>query len=80
MIESFAIAYLKELLIAFMLFLIPILPYDAVSVTFTIKIKSPISQIWHKIYPFKKSVDIWTVKRNAFRLPTGFYPSVPLAT
>ena len=37
MIESYAIAYLKEFFIAFMLFLIPILTYDANSVIFYIQ-------------------------------------------
>ncbi len=43
MIESCAIAYLKEFLYAFMLYLIPILTYDANSVIFTFKMKSHIA-------------------------------------
>ena len=69
MLESCAIAYLKEFFIAFMLFLIPILTYDANSVIFTFKMKSPIPQIWQENSPFKKSKKIWIVKRSAFRLP-----------
>ena len=70
MIESCAIAYLKELSIAFMLFLIPILPYNANSVIFTIKMKSPMPTICPENSPLKKSEEIWMVKRSAFRLPT----------
>ena len=70
MIESCTIAYLKEFFIAFMLYLIPILPYDANSVIFKIKMKSPALQICQKNSPLKKSEKIWIVKKCAFRLPT----------
>ena len=70
MIESCAIAYLKEFFIAFMLYLIPILTYDAYSVIFTFKMKSPMPQIWQENSPFKKSKKIWTVKRSTLRFPT----------
>ena len=70
MIESCAIAYLKEFFITFMLYLIPILTYDAYSVIFTFKMKSPIPQIWLENSPFKKSEEIWIIKRSAFRLLT----------
>ena len=71
MIERYALAYLKDFFIAFMLYLIPILTYDANSVIFTFKsLKSPIPQIWQKNSPFKKSKEIWIMKRSTFRLPT----------
>ena len=70
MLESCAIAYLKEFFIVFMLFLIPILPCDANSVIFTIKMKSLTPQICQEKSPFKKSKEISTVKRSTFRLPT----------
>ncbi len=70
MIENSAIAYLKKFFIAFMLYLIPILPYDANSVIFTIKMKSPMPQICQKNSPLQKSKEIWIVKKSAFRLPT----------
>ena len=53
-----------------MLFLIRILTYDANSFIYTFKMKSPMPQIWQKNSPFKKSEEIWIVKRSAFRLPT----------
>ena len=70
MLESCAIAHLKEFFIAFMLYLIPILTYDAYSVIFTFKMKSPIPQICQENFPFKKSEEIWNMKRSTFRLPT----------
>ena len=73
MIESCAIAYLKEFFIAFMLFLIPILTYDANSVISTFKMKSPMSQMWQENSPFKKSEEIWIMERSAFRLPTEIH-------
>ena len=48
MIESCAIAYLKEIFIAFMLFFILIIPYKANSVIFTMKKKSPLLWICQK--------------------------------
>ena len=51
-----------------MLYLIPILTYDAYSVIFTFKMKSPMPQIWQENSPFKKSEEIWIMKRSAFRL------------
>ena len=53
-----------------MLFLIPILPYDANSLIFTFKMKSPIPKICQENLPLKKSTEIWTVKRSTLRLPT----------
>ena len=70
MLESCAIAYLKEFFIAFMLFFIPILTYDANSVIFTYKMKSLMPQIWQENSSFKKSEEIWTVKKSTLRLPT----------
>ena len=58
MIESCAIAYLKEFFIAFMLYLIPILTYDAYSVIFTFKMKSPMPQIWQENSPFNICVNL----------------------
>ena len=74
MLEICAIAYLKEFFIAFMLFFIPILTYDANSVIFTFIMKSPMPQIWRENSHFKKSEEIWTVKRNTLRLPTKIQP------
>ena len=48
MIESCAIAYLKDFLYAFMLYFIPILPYFTNSVIFAIKMKAPTPQICQK--------------------------------
>ena len=70
MLESCAIAHLKELFIAFILFLIPILTYSANSIISTFKMKSPMPQIWQENSPFKKSKKIWTVKRSTLRFPT----------
>ena len=70
MIEICATAYLKEFFITFMLYLIPILTYDAYSVIFTFKMKSPMPQIWLENSSFKKSEEIWIIKRGAFRLLT----------
>ena len=70
MLESCAIAHLKELCIAFILFLIPILTYSANSIISTFKMKSPMPQIWQENSPFKKSKKIWTVKRSTLRFPT----------
>ena len=70
MIESCTIAYLKEFCIAFMLYLILILTYDANSVIFTFKMKPLMPQIYQENFPFKKSVEIWIMKRSTFRLPT----------
>ena len=59
MLDSCAIAYLKEFVIAFMLFLIPILTYDANSVIFTFKMKSLVPQMWQENSFFKKFGEIW---------------------
>ena len=52
-----------------MLYLISILTYDANSIIFTFKMKSPMPQICQENFPFKKSEEIWTVKRSTLRLP-----------
>ena len=58
MLESCTLAYLKEFSIAFMLYLIPILIYDANFVIFTFKMKSPMPRIWQENSPFKKFKEI----------------------
>ena len=84
MIESCTIAYLKEFFIAFMLYLIPILTYDAYSVIFTFKMKSPMPQIWQENSSFKKSERDLDHEEERFQVanlgPTGFYHRVFLAT
>ena len=70
MIESCTIAYLKEFCIAFMLYLILILTCDANFVIFTSKMKPLMPWICHKNFPFKKSEEIWNMKRSTFRLST----------
>ena len=54
MIESSAIAYLKEFLYAFMLYLVSILTYDANSIMFTFNMKSPMPQICQENLPLQK--------------------------
>ena len=73
MIASCTIAYLKEFCIAFMLYFILILTYDANSVIFTFKMKPLMPWICHQNFPFKNSEEIWNMKRSTFRLPTRIW-------
>ena len=85
MLESFAIAYLKEFFIAIMLLLIPILIYDANSVIFTFKMNSPMHAIYlAKKFSFQKVQGDLDCEEERFQVatqdPTGFHQRVLLAT
>ncbi len=84
MLESCAIAYLKEFFIAFMLFLIPILPYDANSLIFTFKMKSPTPKNLPRKFTFEKvRKDRYCQEEHsqvANQDPTGFRQRALLAT
>ena len=84
MIESCAIAYLKELFIAFILYLIPILTYDANSVIFTLKMKSPIATNLPRKFSFQKVQGDLDCEEACFQVAdrdlTGFYQRDLLAT
>ena len=70
MVGSCAMAHLKGLFIAFVLYLTPILSYDTHYVIYTIKMKSPTKRICQHNSPFQKMEEIWIVKRSAFMMPT----------
>ena len=78
MIEICATADLKEFFITFMLYLIPILTYDAYSVIFTFQMKSPMPKIWPKVRgdPDHEEERFQVANRD----PTEFYQRVLLAT
>ena len=84
MIESCAIAYLKEFLYAFMLYLIPRLTYDANSVIFTFKMKSPIATNFPRKFSFQRVQGDLDCEEARFQVAnrdlTGFYQRVLLAT
>ena len=83
MIESCTIAYLKEFCIAFMLYLILILTYDANSIIFTFKMKPLMPQICQENFPFKKSGDLDHEEKH-FQIANQdlmeFYQRILLAT
>ena len=76
MIESCAIANLKEFLYAFMLYLIPILTYDANSVIFTFKIVSHATNMARK-FSYQKVQGDQDCEEARFQVAnrdlTGFY-------
>ena len=80
MIESCAIAYLKEFLYAFMLYLIPILTYDAKSVIFTFKMKSLIATNLPRKFSFQKVEGDLDCEEARFQVAnrdlTGFHQRV----
>ena len=84
MIESCAIAYLKEFLYAFMLYLIPILTYDANSVIFTFKMQCPIATNSPRKFSFQRVQGDLDCEEARFQVAnrdlTGFHQRVLLAT